>query len=106
MNRAIHLLAVLVVAGGIREDDPPAPPHEGTEWLPLGDLPRYRATHINVRTPDGLTQSYRWLPYRRGAPPPYDKLCGRWQAATEHGWRNAALPKAGEWSLNPRKSVG
>lgn len=87
-------------------DDARRHARSAAKWRPLAELPERRAAHINVRTPDGLTQSYRWLPYRKGSQPPYDKLGGRWQAATEHGWKNAALPEAGEWAPNPRRSVG
>ena len=74
-------------------------------WLPLSEVPVNRAVHINVRTPDGDIQSYRWLPYKKGSQYPYTVLGGRWQVARDVGvaisWRNQDLPKVGEFQLNP-----
>ena len=74
------------------------------EWKPLSEVPEAQAVHINLRTPDGAVNSYRWLPYRKGSQQPY--VGGRWQAATEHGWKNQPLPTEGEFVLNPARRIG
>ena len=69
-------------------------------WRPLGELPADGAiAHVNIRTPDGAVNSWRWLAYRRGSQTPF--IGGRWQQANEYGFRNAALPRVGEWTPNP-----
>lgn len=66
-------------------------------WRPMSALPplgKSRAITIDVRT----TQTYRWLPYKPDGRKQM-KADGRWQEATEYGWKNCSAP-AGEWKLN------
>jgi len=67
-----------------------------SEWRSLSDLPNGPAMRVVIRTkrdPGGTT--WRWLPYKPGSRMPY--VGGRWQIATEHGWRNEIAPTEGEW---------
>jgi hypothetical protein len=73
-------------------------------WRPLSALPQddtdttRRRMDIIIRTPDGNTNSWRWLPYGRGSVAPY--IGGRWQIIiNEYGkYRNEKLPTQGEWT--------
>jgi hypothetical protein len=74
-------------------------PANGETWRPLSELPNNRAMWVNICTPDGVVNLWRWLPYRKGSQPPY--LGGRWQIATEYSFRNETLPENGKWRPNP-----
>ena len=71
------------------------------DWQPLSTLPQNTPGWVNIRTPDGSVNTYRWLPYKKGAGPIWRAKKGRWQKANEYGWdNNAVIPAEGEWQPN------
>lgn len=67
-------------------------------WRPLSELPNGPAMHVVIRTPKNAGTTWRWLPYKKGAQWPW--IGGRWQIATDYGFRNELLPKEGEWRIS------
>jgi len=70
-----------------------------TDWRPVSELPNGPAIRVVIRTPTNAGTTWRYLPYkpdarRQGYPH------GRWQMATEYGFRNELLPKDGEWKIS------
>lgn len=63
-------------------------------WQPISSAPR--KGYINVRS----VTTYRWHPYRPGAPKNLLAKGGRWQRATKCGWENADPPEGSEFVPN------
>lgn len=75
------------------------------DWQPLSTLPTDRAMWVTIRTPRSSgVHTWRWLPYGRGSQWPY--IGGRWQSATEYGFKNDTLPTVGEWQPNRKLTEG
>ena len=67
------------------------------QWKPTSEAPTVPGTYIKVR--ETTIGTFRWLEYRSDGKRQMG-VRGRWQRATEFGWRNETLP-LGEFTPIP-----